>query len=362
MGKPAARMGDPTAHGGVIMGGCPTVLIGGMPAARLTDMHVCPFITPVVPPIPHVGGPITGPGVPTVLIGGMPAACVGDMAVCTGPPATILMGCLTVLIGPGGGGGGGGGAGSSGAASATASAKQAKSGSVESTTKEKNWIEYQLVDKAGNPVSGIDYKLTDTGNKESFSKVKTDGRITRDALAEGNCELILKNLFNAKWSKDLVKPGDKVELSVETEGLDNGEEVNFYIWQKDIKKADLQIKYIQAKIQGDKAKVEWEVSSCEETGTDKNEEGYSCPQYYFAVLSNSDLTARSGMLYIEDFIEIELKDDEGKPKANEEFILYLPDGKILNEKLDSNGYKKIEKVPAGKYSISFPGLIKKEKS
>jgi uncharacterized Zn-binding protein involved in type VI secretion len=25
---PAARMGDPTAHGGMIMGGCPTVLIG----------------------------------------------------------------------------------------------------------------------------------------------------------------------------------------------------------------------------------------------------------------------------------------------------------------------------------------------
>jgi uncharacterized Zn-binding protein involved in type VI secretion len=28
-GKPAARMGDMTAHGGVIVVGCPTVLIGG---------------------------------------------------------------------------------------------------------------------------------------------------------------------------------------------------------------------------------------------------------------------------------------------------------------------------------------------
>jgi hypothetical protein len=27
-GKPAARMGDPTAHGGMIVVGCPTVLIG----------------------------------------------------------------------------------------------------------------------------------------------------------------------------------------------------------------------------------------------------------------------------------------------------------------------------------------------
>ncbi|GAA4316864.1 PAAR domain-containing protein [Mucilaginibacter gynuensis] len=28
-GSPAARMGDMTAHGGSIMAGCPTVLIGG---------------------------------------------------------------------------------------------------------------------------------------------------------------------------------------------------------------------------------------------------------------------------------------------------------------------------------------------
>lgn len=66
------------------------------PAARITDMHVCPMTTG---PVPHVGGPILPPGCPTVLIGGMPAACVGDMAVCTGPPDTIIMGSTTVMIG-----------------------------------------------------------------------------------------------------------------------------------------------------------------------------------------------------------------------------------------------------------------------
>jgi len=68
----------------------------GQPAARLTDMHVCPMVTGVVP---HVGGPISGPGAPTVLIGGLPAARVGDMAVCVGPPDAIIVGCFTVLIG-----------------------------------------------------------------------------------------------------------------------------------------------------------------------------------------------------------------------------------------------------------------------
>lgn len=68
-------------------------------AARVGDMHVCPMVTPGTPPIPHVGGPISGPGCATVLIGGMPAAVMGDMAVCTGPPDSLIKGSATVLIG-----------------------------------------------------------------------------------------------------------------------------------------------------------------------------------------------------------------------------------------------------------------------
>jgi len=69
------------------------------PAARLGDMHMCPMVTPGVPPIPHVGGPILPPCCPTVIIGGMPAARVGDMCVCVGPPDVIALGSFTVLIG-----------------------------------------------------------------------------------------------------------------------------------------------------------------------------------------------------------------------------------------------------------------------
>lgn len=68
------------------------------PAARLTDFHQCPMVTPAVPPIPHVGGPVTGPGAPTVLIGKLPAARAGDMLVCVGPPDSIVKGSATVMI------------------------------------------------------------------------------------------------------------------------------------------------------------------------------------------------------------------------------------------------------------------------
>lgn len=64
-------------------------------AARVTDMHICPMVTGVVP---HVGGPILPPGSVNVLIGGLPAAALGDMLVCAGGPDTIIAGSATVLI------------------------------------------------------------------------------------------------------------------------------------------------------------------------------------------------------------------------------------------------------------------------
>lgn len=66
------------------------------PAARVSDMHVCPMVTGTVP---HVGGPALPPGSPTVLIGGMPALRVGDMLTCSGPPDSVVMGSATVLVG-----------------------------------------------------------------------------------------------------------------------------------------------------------------------------------------------------------------------------------------------------------------------
>jgi uncharacterized Zn-binding protein involved in type VI secretion len=65
------------------------------PIAFVGAMHVCPMFTG---PVPHVGGPILPPGAPTVLVGGMPVARVGDMCTCVGPPDVIVTGAFTVLI------------------------------------------------------------------------------------------------------------------------------------------------------------------------------------------------------------------------------------------------------------------------
>lgn len=93
MSLPAARLGDPTSHPGFVAGpGTPSVLIEGLPAAGVGDLHTC-----TMPPLagPHPPGPIlVGSG--SVLIGGRQAARQLDPTACG---AVIVAGAATVLIG-----------------------------------------------------------------------------------------------------------------------------------------------------------------------------------------------------------------------------------------------------------------------
>lgn len=148
MSMPAARIGDVTAHGGVIIIGAPTVLVAEMPAARLGDIHSCPMTTPT----PHVGGPIVSAST-TVLIEGIPAARVGDSAACNGPPDVIAVGCPTVLIGSGG----------SGSSSATSGAQEGNT--APPTTKT---FSYKVLAKA-KPIENAKCRLFIDGEEHSVS-------------------------------------------------------------------------------------------------------------------------------------------------------------------------------------------------
>jgi uncharacterized Zn-binding protein involved in type VI secretion len=88
---PAARLADPTAHPGLVVGpGVPTVLIAGMPAAVVGDQHACALAPTPHPPTPFPVGSVT------VLLGGRPALRLGDVSGCGSP---IIAGAPTVLIG-----------------------------------------------------------------------------------------------------------------------------------------------------------------------------------------------------------------------------------------------------------------------
>lgn len=98
MGLAAARVGDLTSHGTPLGPGpgCPTVLICGQPGWRAgADTHVCPLSDG---PKPHAGG-VVAVGSATVMIGGLPAVRQTDLIVELGAPNAIAQGAPTVMIG-----------------------------------------------------------------------------------------------------------------------------------------------------------------------------------------------------------------------------------------------------------------------
>ncbi|GBC93869.1 hypothetical protein HRbin15_02371 [bacterium HR15] len=103
--KPAARVGDSTAHGSPLAPGpgSPNVFIGNRPAWRaVIDQHACPAVNISGPD--GVGNVLVGS--PTVLINNQMACRLGDTVIekpgaALGPMNPIVMGCPTVLIGEG---------------------------------------------------------------------------------------------------------------------------------------------------------------------------------------------------------------------------------------------------------------------
>jgi len=187
------------------------------PAARIGDMHVCPMVTPGIPPVPHVGGPITI-GCPTVMIGYMPAARSGDMATCVGPPdaiamgsttvligympaarvgdstthgGTIAMGCPTVIIGDSGGAGGGAGTGpaisgpvaqviaafASGVSAQVGPVSESQVGPLQpkKEEKKKTWIGIVLKDFDGTPIPDQDFQVTLDGGQTLSGRTDAKG-------------------------------------------------------------------------------------------------------------------------------------------------------------------------------------------
>ena len=213
-GSPAARIGDVTTHGGVIIGpGCSTVIIGGMPAARMGDMHTCPMMTGL---IPHVGGPIAL-GSLTVMIGGMPAARLGDMVLCVGPPDLIALGCPTVLIGDAAGGGGSIGTDSTQTATTPQSSK---SGQLKSARilKPPTVLKSTAADKAGLTRVGVGEKIITSEGIEiqsTGSSVHIKAGTSRIVIDPSGGVTIETDQVNIKSSGDLNLSAVNVNISAQ---------------------------------------------------------------------------------------------------------------------------------------------------
>jgi len=349
MSKPAARMGDSTSHGGAIVSGAPTVMIGGKPAARANDMHTCPLVNPGVPPPPHVGGPILL-GSPTVLICGMMAARMGDMSQCSGPPDSIVIGCPTVLIGEGGAGGGGG-AGMAGAAASAAIAGD------DPDSDEEHFLHVNFTDKKGKPIRGVNYTIETPKSKKIIGTL--GDQLRKTGVAEGNYDIQLKGISSVKWSVSEAKVGEQVKMLAESFGIKPNTPATITIFLKDSNSPDIPFEVIETKVDGDKIETDWDFEVNDKLldiqKSKKEQGGYSSPEFYFVIKVESYST-RSALIRFIDNIEIELKDDQGKSVGGAACKMYLPNGEIRKGVLNSSGYVKEENIPPGAVEVEIENI------
>ncbi len=373
MGKAAARLGDTANNcndpadaptGTVIAAG--TVMINRMPAAKQNDQivgvdtHIIMIPSPGGPiptPLPHPFAGMIDSGCSTsVNIMGMAAATVDSRASAVPPhipqggpfqkppsnKAKIMMGSTDVFIGGGSGGGGGG---SGGAGNATTVAQ-------EQEIEEGHTLDVKFVDKGGKPIMGVEYQIEDTESRKSAAPLT--GQVKKSGVKEGDHKLSLRAITKCAWSESAARDGDKVKMQIETAGIQDGLAAVFSVWQRDVEGPDREIFSVDTvNVDGNKAEAEWAYEYPEDDGDEERRPGFSYPKFYFTAQIGG-LKSRSGVLDYKDWIELELRDENDDPVANEEYEIRFSTGEIRRGRLDSNGQARVEGIPTASHSVSFP--------
>ena len=169
-------------------------------------------------------------------------------------------------------------------------------------------------------------------------------------------------ITNVQWDKEEARQGDLITLTADVEGASDGTQGEIEIYEHDVDGIHDSIAKFPVDVNNNKIKTTWEYEYHEDTDEIPTDEElqkqglqYNPPEYFF-VVNIGDADGQSGILKFKDYVEIYLKDVDGEPMANEEYILQLPDNSEIKGNLDSEGYAKVEGIPPGKITVKFPNL------
>jgi uncharacterized Zn-binding protein involved in type VI secretion len=375
MGKPAARAtdmaldcADPTDTPTGVVIAVSTVFINKLPAAKKgdqivgVDVHIVMIPSPGGPiptPLPHpFAGMIDNAVSSSVNIMGMPAATQDSTASAVPPhipqggpfqkppanKATIKIGSPTVLFGDSGGGGGASGSGGMTKAKAKAAAVEVEQG---------HYLDVKFVDKGNKPIMGAAYSIKTPDNRQVNGPLV--GQVKQKGVKEGSHEIKLRAIVDVRWADPKAQVGDKVKLTVETAGIEDGEKALLRIFVKDANFVDHEYEALEAEVESDKIEKEWELKIDERLldHQDSKAKGgrYSVPYFYF-VAEVGGLRQKSALLKYTDWIEVKIKDADDNAIANKKFKLFFPNGEVREGTLDSQGKARVENVPAGRANVA----------
>ncbi len=169
---------------------------------------------------------------------------------------------------------------------------------------------------------------------------------------------------NMAWSAKEARRGDTLKLTADVDKVEPGTEATVTILEYDNDGAHDKIVELPAVIKDKKLEVEWEYEYHEDvdelpTAEEVKRYGasYNPPEYFFVVDINgfkAGTAQESGLLTFKDYIEISLCGADGNPKADEKYVLHLPDGSKKEGRLDARGKAREEKIPPGHVRVEFP--------
>lgn len=100
--------------------------------------------------------------------------------------------------------------------------------SVESYT---HWIEYRVVDVAGEQVGDLPFKLQLTDGQTEKGRLPVDGRLRREGIPAGKCELRICDIEKAVWKRESAGMHEEVLCQVRTTGFQEKTPVEIQVFR-----------------------------------------------------------------------------------------------------------------------------------
>lgn len=153
--------------------------------------------------------------------------------------------------------------------------------------------------------------------------------------------------------------GDEVMLCADVADIADGASAKIKIVEKDADGEDDDVATLNAKVQNGKIRCDWKVVYTEDdddadSEQEKEEKGYTLPEYAFTVECGGATSEESGQLDVMGWIKVQYVDEEtGMPLENKKYIIYLLNGTCISGNTDEKGFLKEENLAIGKYFITF---------
>jgi hypothetical protein len=132
--------------------------------------------------------------------------------------------------------------------------------------------------------------------------------------------------------------------------------LSVYVSVRDSNYADHVLSTIEASVSSNAISRQWTMKVDEKylsiCGI-KGEKGRYSRPFFFFTMKIGELSGKSGMLNLNDKVEVQYKDSKGNALTNKKFKATLPTGEVKTGTLDSKGAAKLEKVSPGSIRINL---------